>query len=172
MFGFGKKTAPATAPVAEPAAGVVKKTGYSFGFGTNTLRQKAARAAAQSSGVGPQWTYFNYTTGLFEVDIVRVGKPNFTISGKDATELQTNYLSGMKNTQSSGVGLGANAARAAAEGTAAAAKYAAGRAQSVAKGTAQRVAGVANVLYRGKQALKGGRTRRNRRNRREHTRRN
>jgi hypothetical protein len=172
MFGFGKKTAPATAPTTDPATGVVKKTGYSFGFGTNTLRQKAARAAAQSSGVGPQWTYFNYTTGLFEVDIVRVGKPNFTISGKDATELQTNYLSGMKNTQSSGVGLGANAARAAAEGTAAAAKYAAGRAQSVAKGTAQRVAGVANVLYRGKQALKGGRTRRNRRNRREPTRRN
>jgi hypothetical protein len=34
------------------------------------------------------------------------------------------------------------------------------------------VAGVANVLYRGKQALKGGSTRRNRRNRRESTRRN
>ena len=169
MFGFGKKTTPA--PVNAPT-GAVKKTGYSFGFGTNTLRQTAARTAAQSSGVGPQWTYFNYVTGLFEVDIRRVGKPNFTISGKDATELKNNYDLGMSNTQSSGVGLGANAARAAAEGTAAAAKYAAGRAQSVAKGTAQRVAGVANVLYRGKQALKGGRTRRNRRNRREHTRRN
>jgi hypothetical protein len=169
MFGFGKKTAPATATA--PANGV-KKTGYSFGFGTNTLRQTAARTAAQSSGVGPQWTYFNYTTGLFEVDIRRVGKPNFTISGKDATELKNNYDLGMSNTQSSGVGLGANAARAAAEGTAAAAKYAAERAQSVAKGTAQRVAGVANVLYRGKQALKGGRSRRNRRNRRDPTRRN
>ena len=178
MFGFGKKTEAPTAP-----ANGVKKTGYSFGFGTNTLRQTAARTAAQSSGVGPQWTYFNYTTGLFEVDIRRVGKPNFTISGKDATELKNNYDLGMKNTTSSGVGVGANAARAAAEGTAAAAraaaegtaaaaKYAAGRAQSVAKGTAQRVAGVANVLYRGKQALKGGSTRRNRRNRRESTRRN
>jgi hypothetical protein len=63
MFGFGKKTEAATAP-----ANGVKKTGYSLGLGTNTLRQTAARTAAQSSGVGPQWTYFIYTTGhLFSI---------------------------------------------------------------------------------------------------------
>jgi len=83
----------------------------SFGFGTNTVRQKGARTAAQASGVGPQWVYFNYITGKFEVDIVRVGKPNFTISGNDATELKNNYLSGMKNTASSGIGIGMNMAR-------------------------------------------------------------
>jgi len=147
---FGSRTAPAPAPLSlsapAPAPGTVKKTGYSFGFGTNTLRQTAARTAAQSSGVGPQWTYFNYTTGLFEVDIRRLGKPNFTISGKDATELKNNYDLGMGNTKSSGIGLGANAARA----------------------TAKRVGDIANVAYRGR----GGRTRRNRRNRRELTRRN
>ena len=164
MFGFGKKTAPATAPAPVPANGV-KKTGYSFGFGTNTLRQTAARTAAQSSGVGPQWTYFNYVTGLFEVDIRRVGKPNFTISGKDATELKNNYDLGMSNTQSSGVGLGANAARATAKGVA-----------SVAKGTASRAQAVGTALWSGRSALKnqykGGRSRRNRRNRMNRTRRN
>ena len=128
-----------------------QKTGWSFGFGTNTVRQKGARTAAQASGVGPQWVYFNYTTGMFEVDIVRVGKPNFTISGRDAAELKQNYDMGMSNTASSGIGVGANAARAAASGV-----------KSVAKGTAQRVAGIGSVLWSGKQALKGGRSRKNR----------
>lgn len=138
-----------------------QKTGWSFGFGTNTVRQKGARTAAQASGVGPQWVYFNYTTGMFEVDIVRVGKPNFTISGRDAAELKQNYDKGMKNTASSGIGVGANAARAAASGV-----------KSVAKGTAQRVGEIANVAYYGRNPTRGGRTRRNRRNRRELTRRN
>jgi len=85
----------------------------SFGFGTNTVRQKGARTAAQASGVGPQWVYFNYITGKFEVDIVRVGKPNFTISGNDATELHNKYKSemGNKTSSSSGIGIGMNMAR-------------------------------------------------------------
>jgi len=149
-----------------------QKTGWSFGFGTNTVRQKGARTAAQASGVGPQWVYFNYTTGMFEVDIVRVGKPNFTISGRDAAELKQNYEMGMSNTASSGIGMGANAARAAAQGTASAARAAASGVKSVAKGTAQRVAGIGSVLWSGKQALKGGRSRKNRKaNRKNRTRR-
>ena len=155
------------------------------------FKNRFSTATAIGTGIGHQPVLFDYNTGDLVVKIQVAGAANFEARGKDGNELKASYDAQYGKTAPSMAGLVGKAAAAAPAQAAAAAAAAAARAaeaaqaaasgvRSAAKGTAQRVAGVANVLWRGKRALApqavGGRSRKNRKNRsrknRKNTRRN
>ena len=151
------------------------------------FKNRFSTATAIGTGIGHQPVLFDYNTGDLVVKIQVAGAANFEARGKDGNELKASYDAQYGKTAPSMAGLAGKAAAAAPAQAAAAAAAAAARAaeaaqaaalgvRSAAKGTAQRVSGVANVLWRGKRALApqvvGGRSRKNRKNRRASTRRN
>ena len=150
------------------------------------FKNRFSTATAIGTGIGHQPVLFDYNTGELVVKIQVAGAANFEARGADGPGLKASYDAQYGKTAPSMAGLAGKAAAAAPAQAAAAAAAAAARAaqaaqaaasgvRSAAKGTAQRVAGVANVLWRGKRALApqavGGRSRKNRKNRRT-TRRN
>ena len=156
------------------------------------FKNRFSTATAIGTGIGYQPVLFDYDTGDLVVKIQVAGAANFQARGKDGNELKASYDAQYGKTAPSMAGRtakvinraamsvdaaatraaeAADAATHAAEAAVgAAATRAASGIRSAARGTAQRVAGVANVLWRGKRALApqvvGGRSRKNRKNRR------
>jgi len=161
------------------------------------FKNRFSTATAIGTGIGHQPVLFDYNTGDLVVKIQVAGAANFEARGADGPGLKASYDAQYGKTAPSMAGLAGKAvalsAKAAEEAAAnaaarvaravpssaqirAAAQAAASGVRSAAKGTAQRATGVANVLWRGKRALApqvvGGRSRKNRKNRRASTRRN